>query len=382
MPHILHLHGKSCKDQRTPAIMRNTGCPSFHEPLCFSGTGSLITTKIALFDSMRGGCYNHCMQKPGYFQLLHTGELAKRAEQLFAMLAPCRLCPWQCGVDRTKGAKGRCRAGSTARVAKAVPHFGEEPVISGSRGSGTIFFSHCNLRCCFCQNYQISHEALGEDVTVARLSDMMLGLQEQGCHNINLVSAAQHLPFIVQALNSAAAQGLSCPIVYNSNGYEDVGVLRLLEGIVDVYLPDAKYADDENAQKYSGTKNYVEINMNALDEMFRQAGYVETDEAGIARKGLIVRHLVLPGGLAGTERILETLKKRFGRFLAVSLMGQYTPCYRSEQFPELAAKTTREEYSRAVAAFESLGFENGWTQELETLDGSFVPDFRKKDSWN
>jgi putative pyruvate formate lyase activating enzyme len=267
-------------------------------------------------------------------------------------------------------------------MAKAVSHLGEEPAISGTRGSGTIFFSYCNLKCCFCQNFQISQEALGSDVSVEELCDMMLNLQAQGCHNINLVSASHFLPFVVKALWIASGKGLRIPTVYNSNGYEDAEALRMLDGIIDVYLPDVKYADDSCAQKYSGAKNYSNINLKALEEMFRQGGYLEVDEAGIAVKGLIVRHLVLPGRLAETGRILEMLKNRFGHFLAVSLMGQYRPCYHASAFPELCAGISRKEYEEAVGIFEALGFESGWVQEFEGLDGSFVPDFQKRDSWN
>ncbi len=319
---------------------------------------------------------------PGYPDLLRRGELQKRAESLMERMNPCRLCPHQCGVDRQKGETGACRAGSTARVAKALPHRGEEPPVSGTRGAGTIFFAHCNLRCCFCQNYQISQVGLGRDVRIPELADMMLGLQEQGCHNISLVSASHYLPFIAEALVIAADKGLRLPLVYNSNGYDDVETLKLLEGIVDVYLPDAKYAADENAEKYSGAKQYSGVNMAALSEMLRQVGHLEMDGNGIARKGLIVRHLVLPRGLSGTENLLHTLKDTGGRFLALSLMAQYSPCYRAADYPELTVRTSRDEYERAVRLMDELGFENGWTQEWEDMDRTFVPDFEKKDSWN
>ncbi|MEI6126153.1 MAG: radical SAM protein [Pseudomonadota bacterium] len=319
---------------------------------------------------------------PGYLKLLKQGELTQRIEQLFLLLSPCRLCPLKCGADRLQGKTGKCKASDTLRVAKAIPHFGEEPVISGTRGSGTIFFSHCNLTCCFCQNYQISQEELGGTVTIEELSAMMLSLQEQGCHNINVVSAAHYMPFIVQALYRAACQGLAIPLVYNTNGYEDTRLLELLEGIVDIYLPDAKYADDGLALKYSGIKNYTAINLKALEEMFRQTAYLEINEAGLAVKGLLVRHLLLPNRLAGTEQVLAVLKQHFGRFLAISLMGQYRPCYAASAYPELSRTTTAEEYGAAVAMLDALGFENGWVQDLGNLDRSFVPDFRKKDSWS
>lgn len=318
---------------------------------------------------------------PGYQKLLQTGELDRRAEALTALAAACRLCPWRCGVNRLRGERGRCKAGSSVRVAKALAHFGEEPVITGSRGSGTVFFAHCNLLCCFCQNWQISHEGLGTDMTVEQLAALMCMLQQQGCHNINLVSAAHFMPWVVQALALAAARGLTLPVVYNSNGYEDVEMLGLLDGIVDIYLPDAKYGDGGCAEKYSAARSYHEVNFAALDEMFRQAGYLELDDTGIARKGLIVRHLVLPGALAETEAILRRLKHHFGRYLSISLMGQYRPCYRADCFTELQAQTPPQEYAAAVAMFEELGFENGWTQQHDGLDSSFMPDFRKKDSW-
>ena len=322
------------------------------------------------------------MIEPRYRDLWRQGELCRRAEQLYALFSPCTLCPWQCGVDRLFGKTGRCGAGNMLRIAKAISHHGEEPVISGTRGSGTIFFSHCNLSCCFCQNYQISNQGFGVDSTIEQLAQAMIGLQQQGCHNINLVSPSHYLPFIVQALDHAAARGLHIPVVYNSNGYESVDVVRLLDGIVDVYLPDIKYGDDAMATRISGARSYTTISQAAVDEMFRQTGYLNVDNEGIARCGTIIRHLVLPAGLSGTELVLKMIRSRYGRFAPVSLMAQYTPCHRADRFPELTRRLSRQEYEAALSIFESLGFEYGWVQEYERLDESFVPDFRKKDSWN
>lgn len=322
------------------------------------------------------------MKLPGYRRLLESGELLRRTEQLRRLFAPCRLCPWQCGVDRSKDERGACGAGNVVRVAKAMPHFGEEPAISGSCGSGTVFFAHCNLRCCFCQNYQISQQALGTQVSTAELAAMLLRLQAQGCHNINLVSASHYLPLIVEALCRAANRGLSIPIIYNSNGYEELHTLRLLDGIIDVYLPDVKYAHGFQAQKYSAARDYPQINLTTIQEMFSQVGHLTTDGQGIALKGLIVRHLVLPQGLAGTPVTLQRLKKLFGQQLTISLMAQYVPCYHAHEFEELRSRITRTEYAEAVDLLEALGFENGWVQDWESLDASFFPDFSKSDTWN
>jgi putative pyruvate formate lyase activating enzyme len=319
---------------------------------------------------------------PAYINLLNNGELEKRVERLFEILSSCKLCPWKCGVDRTKGEKGRCNASNTLRASKAVPHFGEEPVLSGFRGSGTIFFSHCNLKCCFCQNYQISQEGLGNDFSVEELSSMMLDLQEQGCHNINLVSPAHYLPYIIKALFLSAKKGLSIPLVYNSNGYDDITTLRLLENIVDIYLPDIKYSDDVHAMNCSSAINYSHVSIRAVQEMFRQVGLLSVDSMGIALKGLIIRHLVLPGGLSGTDKVLKNIRKHFGPLVSISLMGQYRPCYNAYKFEKLKERISREEYFEAVKTFESLGFENGWVQEWENLDREFLPDFSKKDRWS
>lgn len=319
---------------------------------------------------------------PGFLQLLQTGMLQQKVKKLFTLSSPCKLCPWKCGVDRTKGQRGRCNAGNTIKIATAVPHFGEEPVISGRRGSGTIFFTHCNLKCCFCQNYQISQEALGTEVSVDELAAMMLDLQEKGCHNINLVSAVHYLPYIITALHIAAGNGLSLPIVYNTNGYEDVDVLWILNGIVDIYLPDIKYAQDSHAMKYSSAKNYSKISLKAIQEMFRQVGNLLIDNRKIALRGLLVRHLVLPDGLSGTDEILKTLKQLLGSHVFLSLMGQYTPCYKACKFKSLRAGISKEEYNQAIDALKSLGFENGWTQDIDHLDTAFLPDFSKADTWN
>ncbi len=322
------------------------------------------------------------MKQPGYVHLLQNSELEKRIKQLFEIFSPCRLCPWKCGVNRAKGERGRCNASHRVKVARAIPHFGEEPAISGSRGSGTIFFSHCNLKCCYCQNYQISHEARGEEISARELSSMMLALQDAGCHNINLVSAAHYLPHIISALFQAAQNGLEIPVVYNTNGYEDVLVLQILTGIVDIYLPDAKYAQDEYATMYSSAENYSMINSRAMLEMFRQTGHLVMDSNGIALRGLIVRHLVLPHGISGTTSVLKNLVKLFGPSVSISLMAQYRPCYKAHKFEKLKSGTAGEDYFRAIETLESLGFENGWIQDWETLDASFIPDFTKADTWN
>lgn len=320
--------------------------------------------------------------KPGYIHLHEQGLLDKRALELRMFSNPCRLCPRRCGVDRPAGERGFCRAGARVQVAKALPHMGEEPVISGTRGAGTIFFTHCNLRCCFCQNYQISREHLGREVGAEELAGIMLDLQNRGCHNISLVSGTHFLPGIVEALVLAAGRGLNVPLVYNSNGYESAEVLRLLDGIIDVYLPDAKYYSDAMAQKCSDSPAYHRINMAALREMARQTGHLEINEQDIAMRGLIIRHLVLPDGLGDTQRVLRAIKKNLGPFVAVSLMGQYTPCFEAADHPELGRRITADEYRRASAMLEELGFENGWFQECKQEDPSFVPDFSQPDSWN
>lgn len=318
---------------------------------------------------------------PSYIRLYQTGELQKRAQTLNRRLADCRLCPRLCGKDRTQGKTGVCGASPTLRIARAVPHFGEEPPVSGTRGAGAVFFSFCNLSCCFCQNYQISQDAYGHDITEETLAEKMVHLQEKGCHNINLVSASHFVPRILAALCLAVEKGLRIPLVYNSNGYENVGVLKLLEGIIDIYLPDIKYADNRFSKKYSGAENYPETALAAVKEMFRQVGHLKTDENGIATKGLIVRHLVLPKNISGTKTVLKTLKQIFGTGLFLSLMSQYQPCYRARDYSELSAPLPENAYLAAVNLLEALGFANGWVQDWQPLDKSFVPDFTRQNSW-
>jgi len=267
-------------------------------------------------------------------------------------------------------------------VSKALPHFGEEPVLTGTGGSGTIFFAHCSLSCLFCQNYQISQERLGTPTDDDTLADTMLSLQAKGCHNINLVSAAHFLPMIIRALSKAAARGLSLPLVYNSNGYERPEVLKLLDGIIDIYLPDAKYGDDESARRLSGAQHYTRYNRAALKEMYRQVGPLETDGEGIARRGLIIRHLVLPSGLAGTGAVLQMIRDELGTDVHLSLMGQYFPTYRAHTCGKINRKLTPEEYRTTADLLEQYGFEQGWCQYPEEVEDCFVPDFTKKASWH
>lgn len=303
---------------------------------------------------------------PSYLELHRSGELHRRAVEARKRLAACDICPRACGVNRLQGEEGYCRAGALVRVASWNVHPGEEPPISGTRGSGTIFFSHCTARCVFCQNYPISQMARGIDVSPERLGGMMMELQRRGCHNINLVTPSHFVPQILTAVDAAAERGLRIPILYNTNGYDAVETLRLLDGVVDIYLPDAKYADDSVARRLSGFVDYTRHNRAALLEMRRQVGApLQVDDEGIATRGMVVRHLVLPNGLSQTPAVLHWLAENLGRDVYLSLMSQYFPTYRAMDHAELGRRITPEEYAEALAALEAEGMENGWTQEME-----------------
>jgi putative pyruvate formate lyase activating enzyme len=301
-------------------------------------------------------------ERSAYLELLETGDLFRRAEALQAGLSRCSLCPRACGVDRNRGQVGYCGVGNLPKVAALNLHHWEEPPISGTRGSGTIFFSGCTLKCIFCQNYPISQLGVGREMSVEDLASGMLELQNKGAHNINLVTPTHQVAAIVGALVTAAHRGLHIPLVYNSSGYESIETLRLLDGIIDVYLPDIKYSEPETAAKYSGAANYVSCNREALVEMWRQAGPIRTDAEGIALKGMLVRHLVLPENLAGSGECLSFLSRRIGPQVWVSLMNQYFPAHKGPSTPPLDRKTMRKEYDAAFAAMTELGILNGFVQ--------------------
>jgi putative pyruvate formate lyase activating enzyme len=304
------------------------------------------------------------VSEPTFTALYRTGELQKRANDAWSRLAHCELCPHRCGIDRLAGERGVCGMGDQPKVSSWNLHAWEEPPISGSRGSGTIFFSGCTGRCRFCQNYPISQLGYGDVVSVARLAGMMLELQRKGAHNINLVTPTHFVPAILAALVQAVHQGLRLPLVYNSSGYECVETLQLLEDVVDIWLPDAKYADDETARQLSGFSDYVEHNHAALREMYRQVGAeLVLDPAGLAHRGLIVRHMVLPGGLAGSDAILAWLAQELDPRVHLSLMDQYFPAHRAVGDPVLGRKVNPEEYASALEAFDASGLENGWYQQ-------------------
>jgi putative pyruvate formate lyase activating enzyme len=303
---------------------------------------------------------------PSYLTLHATGELARRAALARERLAQCDLCPRCCGVNRLQGSLGYCRAGERAQVASWNVHRWEEPPLSGTRGSGTVFFSHCTARCTFCQNYPISQLGVGQEVTPQRLAEMMLELQHLRCHNINLVTPTHYVPQFLAALDLAAAQGLRLPLLYNCSGYERIETLRLLEGVVDIYLPDAKYTDDAVAQRLSGFVDYVRHNRATLLEMQRQVGdALELDTAGIGQRGMIVRHLVLPDGLSQTPEVLRWIAAHLSPRTYVSLMAQYFPAHLAVGEGALGRRISAEEYEAALQAFEDAGLENGWQQELE-----------------
>jgi len=297
---------------------------------------------------------------PSYLSLLETGELERGAALLWSKLEDCTICPRECEVNRDAGKIGVCRTTAQVKVSSYGPHFGEEPELVGSRGSGTIFFTNCNLWCLFCQNYTISHLKEGEIVSIPRLAGAMLYLQSIGCHNINLVTPTHVVPQIVQAVAFAARNGLRLPLVYNCGGYESVETLKLLEGIIDIYMPDIKYSSDEYARKFSGVKDYWEKVRPAVKEMHGQVGDLIVDDRGVAVQGLLIRHLVLPNRIAGSEEVLRFIAKDISVNSYVNIMGQYHPCFKAFDLAKLNRGITRKEHEEVLHLARSYGLHRGF----------------------
>ncbi len=295
---------------------------------------------------------------------LNLEDLKKRCQEAETVLSSCTICPRSCRVNRLKGEKGFCEGGVLAKVASYNSHYGEEPPISGHHGSGTIFFSGCTLRCIFCQNYPISQLHEGREVSSQELAKMMLYLQERRCHNINLVTPTHFVPQFLKALVLARKEGFNLPIVYNTSGYETIQTLKILEGVVDIYLPDLKYGDDEVGKEISGVKDYFTFAGPALKEMYRQVGNVVFNKENVAVKGLIVRHLVLPDNLSTTDKVLRFLAEEVSREVTVSLMAQYFPAHQALTHPILKRRLTTEEYSQMVKLAQDLGLHNLFIQEI------------------
>ncbi|MBI4649965.1 radical SAM protein [Candidatus Desantisbacteria bacterium] len=301
---------------------------------------------------------------PGYINLSKNGELEKRALELKKILKSCTLCPRECKINRVNSEKGFCNAGIKPKISSYNIHNGEEPPISGDRGSGTIFFTGCTMRCVYCQNFPISQLYNGIEYEENELADIMLELQKRGAHNINLVTPTHYIPQFASALILACKKGLKIPIVYNTSGYENVSILKLLSNIVDVYLPDIKYANENIAIKYSKSINYCDSVKKAVIEMHDQVGDLITDENGIAIRGLIIRHLVLPSNLAGSGEIMHFIAENISRNTYLSLMSQYFPAFHSHDFPELCNPVTKKEYEEIIKIVEDENMPNGWIQPI------------------
>jgi putative pyruvate formate lyase activating enzyme len=297
--------------------------------------------------------------EPGYLRLHRTGELRRRAEALWARLEGCRLCPRECGAARLRGEKGFCHGSRDVEVSSHHPHFGEERPLVGRGGSGTVFFTHCGLRCVFCINWEVSQGGQGWRRNIEDLADMMLDLQRRGCHNVNIVTPTHYSAHLVRALDLAAARGLRVPLVYNTCGWERLDVLEVLDGLVDIYLPDFKYWDGQKAARYSsGAETYPELTRQAVLEMHRQVGVARPAPDGLMYRGLMIRHLVMPNDVGGTKEILGWIARSLPKDTYVNIMSQYRPVYRATDFPEIARPITRREYEEAVAEARRLGLTN------------------------
>lgn len=306
--------------------------------------------------------------EPCYIALYDSGDLEPRIEQLMSILESCTLCPRECQVNRLQGERGVCEAGNTLKVSSAFPHFGEEPPLVGQHGSGTIFLTHCNLRCAFCQNYDISHLEEGEEISSEGLARSMVALQQRGCHNINFVTPTHFAPQIISALPKAIEMGLKVPLVYNCGGYESLKVIKLLENIVDIYMPDMKFADPEVARKYCNATDYPEVVKVVLKEMHRQVGILHINQRGIAERGVLIRHLVMPEGLAGTEATMRFIAGELSKDSYVNIMSQYHPHYRASHYPELNRRITRQEFQDAIALARGFGLHRGFPGSIILFD--------------
>ncbi|MEW6101783.1 MAG: radical SAM protein [Candidatus Omnitrophota bacterium] len=316
--------------------------------------------------------------EPVYLEPYKKGVLQKISAEAFGMLESCSICPRRCGVNRLKDEKGFCKTGLKAKVFSFMPHRGEEPAVSGQSGSGTIFFSHCNMACAYCQNYEFSQEGQGREVENAELADFMLELKRLGCHNINLVTPTHVMPQILKALNIAAGKGLDLPIVYNSGGYELPEIIKLLEAVVDIYLVDMRYAEGEEALKYSSSPGYPRYNQDSVKLMHKQVGVAKIDPHGIMARGLIIRHLVLPNNIAGTAKIMEFIAKELSSETYISLMSQYLPYYKACKDERIARRITQDEYARSQEVMHEYGLYNGWVQDsygLERFAGVNIKPF-------
>lgn len=294
---------------------------------------------------------------------------------MFEKLIECNICPNNCKVNRVEGKVGLCKANSNVKIALTSFHYFEEPCISGEKGSGTVFFSNCNMKCKFCQNYKISAQSKGEEIAIEDLSQNFIKLQEQGANNINLVTPTIYAYQIIEAIKIAKTNGLKIPIIYNSNGYESLETLKALKGYIDVYLPDFKYYYNDIALKYSGVKNYFEYATEAIKEMCNQVGEPEFDENGIIKKGVIIRHLVLPNNIENSKQVLKWLKNNIDERIYISIMAQYFPCYKAKEIEELNRKLTKEEYEEIENFVYELDIKNGYMQELGEHEEEYVPDF-------
>jgi len=325
--------------------------------------GSILISPTSLYAKVR----NAIKWIPAYEKLEAEGKLAQRIKQAYAMFENCQLCPRKCGVNRLKGEKGFCRAPVKPLIFSFHPHFGEEMPLVGGNGSGTIFFSNCNLRCVFCQNWPISHEGRGKEIQDEDLANMMIELQKIGCHNINLVTPTHVMPNILNATRIAFYKGLRLPLVYNTSGYERLEMLKILDGIVDIYLPDMKYMDADKAAKYSaGASDYPEVTKKAIIEMNRQVGVLKTDKQGIALRGLMIRHLVMPNRVAGTEKFAMWVAETLPKSTYVNIMAQYRVEYKAFDYPEISRGITAQEFLEAMGWAEKYGLRNLDPQSVAT----------------
>lgn len=318
--------------------------------------------------------------KPNYISLFYSGELQRRAQELEVRLAACDVCPRLCRVNRLKNEWGFCASGYLPVVSNVCDHHGEEPAISGTKGTGAIFFGNCNMKCLYCQNYQISQDPehqKGKEISIHALAERMIYLQDVlACHNISFISPSHFVPQIVMAVTEAVPLGLKVPLIYNTNAYDSLDMLRALDGIIDIYLPDLKYSDDTLATKYSQARDYVATARAAIKEMYRQVGHLVVGNDGLARKGLIVRHLILPNDIAGSRDSLSWLAHEVSPEVTVSIMSQYYPTYQAPRVPLLSRKISASEYATVLELLEEVGLHDGWVQELDSAE-NYKPDFDK-----